>query len=74
MFSPMRIFFNKLTGLIFYVFVSITCSDTKHADFTLAKFRYDKKGYDQYIIARNDGYHRLTGIWKLENHKGCSVV
>jgi len=22
----------------------------------------------------NQGYHRLTGKWRLENHKGCSTI
>ena len=70
----MRILFNKITGLIFYVFVSVTCSDTNYSDFTLAKFRYDKKSYDQYIIARNDGYHRLTGYQVSDSSSGIDVV
>ena len=70
----MRIFSNKFTGLIFFIFVSLTCSDTKHADFTLAKFRYEKKDYDQYIIARNDGYHRLTGYHVADSTYGIVVL
>ena len=70
----MRIFSNKLTGLMVCVTVSLTCSDTKHADFTLAKFRYEKKGYDQYIIARNNGYHRLTGYQVADSTYGIVVV
>jgi hypothetical protein len=70
----MRIFSNKFTGLIIAVFVSLTCSETKHADFRLAKFRYDKRGYDQYIIARHDGYHRLTGYHVADSTYGIVVV
>ena len=70
----MRIYSNKLTGLILCVVVSLTCSDTKHTDFTLAKFRYDKKDYDQYIIARNTGYHRLTGYHVVDSTFGIVVV
>ena len=70
----MRIFSNKFTGLIIAIVVSLTCSETKYADFTLTKFRYDKRGYDQYIIARYDGYHRLTGYHVADSTYGIVVV
>jgi len=70
----MKIFSNTVTRLMVCVIVSLTCSDTKYADFTLTKFRYDKKGYDQYIIARNNGYHRLTGYQVADSTFGIIVV
>ena len=67
-------FSNKLTGLTLCVVVSLTCSDTKHTDFTLEKFQYNKTDYDEYIIARSDGYHQLTGYDVSDLSFGIVVV
>ena len=71
----MRIFSKNLIGLIFFIFVSLNCSETtKHTDFNLAKFRYEKYGYDQYIINRANGYHRLSGYDVVDSTFGIVLV
>ena len=39
----------------------IGCDVEKYTDFTLTKFHYIKKDYDEYIINRDLGFHRLSG-------------
>ena len=59
---------------IFFLVCIIGCDVEKFTDFTLTKFHYIKKDYDEYIINRDLGFHRLSGYQIADSSYGIIVL
>ena len=53
---------------------TIGCDQQQYTDFNLTKFHYIKKDYDEYIINRDNGFHRLTGYQVADSSYGIIVL
>ena len=56
------------------LFCIIGCDQEKYTDFTLTKFHYIKKDYNEYIINRDNGFHRLSGYQIADSSYGIIVL
>ena len=53
---------------------TVGCDQQQFTDFNLTKFHYIKKDYDEYIINRDNGYHRLTGYQVADSSYAIIVL
>ena len=59
--------------LLLFVFL-LGCSQNNHTDLLLNKLKIDKSDYDEYLIDRSDGFHRLGGINEQDSTYGIITV
>ena len=63
---------NHYLSLLFLFFLSCTHSD--HSDLLLNKLKISKSDYDEYLINRSEGFHRLSGINEKDSTYGFITV
>ena len=63
---------NHYLSLLFLFFLSCTHSD--HPDLLLNKLKISKSDYDEYLINRSNGIHRLGGINEKDSTYGIIIV
>ena len=59
--------------IIVFLF-TVGCDQQQFTDFNLTKFHYIKKDYNQYIINRDNGFHRLSGYQIADSSYGIIVL
>ena len=59
---------------IVFLIIAVGCEQQKYTDFNLSKFHYIKKDYDQYVINRDNGFHRLTGYEISDSSFGIIIL
>jgi len=63
---------NKYLSLFFLFFLS--CTESDHPDLLLNKLKINKSDYDEYLINRSNGIHRLGGINEKDSTWGIITV
>lgn len=60
-----------ITLLLFFI---LSCSETLHTDLSISRFTTEKEKYDQYLIDRLNGFHRLTGMTVIDSSFGIVAI
>jgi len=63
---------NKYLSLFCLVFLS--CAESDHPDLLLNKLKINKSDYDEYLINRSNGIHRLGGINEKDSTWGIITI
>ena len=69
----MKMCIKRHLWILAFLFV-VGCDQQQYSDFNLTKFHYIKKDYNEYIIQRENGFHRLTGYQVADSTYGIVVL